>query len=79
MTMVNMHQAKTELSKLVKMLEDKEEDCILLCRNGKPVAKIIPYERKKHTAGLTRKDYIPMTQDEFDALNDEIAEMFGVL
>ena len=79
MTMANMFQAKTELSKLVRMLENKEEDCVLLCRNGKPVAKIVPLEKKKRTTGLTRSDYVPMTQEEFDACNDEIAAMFGVI
>ena len=78
MTMVNMHQAKTELSRLVRLLEDKEDDCIMLCRSGKPVAKIVPMEKKKRLFGLSDKEYKAMTQEEFDVFNDEIAEMFGV-
>ncbi len=34
MTQVNMLEAKTELSKLVNMLETKQEEIIYLARNG---------------------------------------------
>ena len=34
LTQVNMLEAKTDLSKLVRMLETKEEDVIYLARNG---------------------------------------------
>ena len=79
MTVVNMLQAETELPKLVRIIENKEDDCVLICRNGKPVAKIIPYIKKERGLGLSHKDYISMTQEEFDSCNDEIAEMFGML
>jgi prevent-host-death family protein len=39
MKMVNMHEAKTRLSELVKAVEENNE-VIILCRNGKPVAEI---------------------------------------
>ena len=41
MTMVNMLEAKTSLTKLVKLLENKEEDEVLICRSGVPVARIM--------------------------------------
>ena len=40
---VNIFDAKTDLSKLIKMLENKEEESITIARNGKPVAKLVPY------------------------------------
>ncbi len=40
MTQVNMFEAKTDLSKLVKMLETKQEDIIYLARNGTAVAQM---------------------------------------
>src|SRR3954462_10054582 len=43
--MVNMHEAKTRLSELVKALEMKNEP-IILCRNGEPVAQIVPFRKK---------------------------------
>jgi prevent-host-death family protein len=39
MITVNMHEAKTRLSELVKAVEEKGET-VLLCRHGKPVAAI---------------------------------------
>ena len=40
---VNIFDAKTDLSKLIKMLENKEEESITIARNGRPVAKLIPF------------------------------------
>ena len=44
---VNMHEAKTQLSALVARVEEKGE-IINLCRNGKPVAQILPLKPKKN-------------------------------
>ena len=44
MKMVNMHDAKTRLSELVKAVEEDNET-VVLCRNGKPVAEIKRPER----------------------------------
>jgi prevent-host-death family protein len=41
MITVNMHEAKTNLSQLVQAVEERSET-VLLCRNGRPVAKLIP-------------------------------------
>ena len=37
---VNMHEAKTHLSRLVERVEAGEE--IIIARNGSPVAKLVP-------------------------------------
>ncbi|HQZ11784.1 MAG TPA: type II toxin-antitoxin system prevent-host-death family antitoxin [Devosia sp.] len=42
MTTVNMLEAKTKLSKLVEAVESGAESEIILARNGKPVARIVP-------------------------------------
>lgn len=39
MITANMHDAKTRLSELVKVVEEKGET-VILCRNGKEIAKI---------------------------------------
>lgn len=39
MITVNMHEAKTRLSALVKMVEEGETS-VVICRNGKPVAQL---------------------------------------
>ena len=42
---VNMHQAKTHLSRLVERAHRGEE--IILAKAGKPYAKLVPLEEKK--------------------------------
>ena len=55
LTQVNMFEAKTELSRLVKALETKEEDVIFLARNGKPVVQMtrIPEKKTSRRIGVT--------------------------
>ena len=42
MQTVNMLQAKTNLSKLAAAIESGEESEVILARNGRPVARIVP-------------------------------------
>ena len=44
MTTVNIHQAKTQLSRLLAEVEGGEE--VVIARNGKPVARLVGYERR---------------------------------
>ena len=41
--MVNIHQAKTHLSRLLSEVEAGEE--VVIARNGKPVAQLVKYMR----------------------------------
>ncbi len=78
MIQVNMLEAKTELSKLVKLLESKQEDVIYLARNGTPIVQmvLIPEKKADKRIGLTEGKFkIP---DDFDKWDKEIEEMFGV-
>lgn len=74
MTQVNIFDAKTNLSQLIKLLETKQEDEIIIARNGKPVATLIPFVNKKNTkrTGLFNGQMKSMTQEEFDSVNKEI-------
>lgn len=45
MKQVNIHEAKTELSKLVERAEAGEE--IVIARAGKPAAKLVPLTRSR--------------------------------
>ena len=51
---VNIHEAKTQLSRLLALVEGGEE--VVIARNGKPIAKLEPYEpsprRQFHTMDL---------------------------
>lgn len=55
MTTVSMFEAKTNLSKYVSSVESREEPFIIIVRNGKPVAKIVPYETPvKNRIGIAK-------------------------
>jgi prevent-host-death family protein len=72
---VNIHQAKTHLSRLVDEVSRGRE--IVIARAGKPVARLVPLAtapRRKHLGLLKGKIRIPA---DFDApLPDEILDAF---
>jgi len=77
MTQVNMLEAKTELSRLVRMLETKQEDVIYLAKNGRAVAQmtLIPNKPVNKRVGVAEGKFnVP---DEFDSWDKEVEEMFG--
>ena len=81
MLQVNMFEAKSDLSKLVKMLETREEDIIYIARNGVEVAQItlIPKTDTSKRIGIA-KGKLPISADfdeAFDSLDNEIADLFG--
>ena len=47
MAKVNMHEAKTNLSKLVEAIESGKETEIVIARNGKPVARIVALDAER--------------------------------
>ena len=51
MIKVNMHEAKSRLSELVRAVEERGE-AITICRKGKPVAELRPHRRKHATRSL---------------------------
>lgn len=58
MTIVNMLDAKTRLSQLVQAVEDGEETEIIIARNGKPAARLVPMpaQRRPVRLGLAAND-----------------------
>lgn len=77
MMQVNMLEAKTDLSRLVKMLEIKQEDVIYLARNGTAVVQmtLIPRKSIKKRIGVAEGKF--KVPDEFDSWDREVEEMFG--
>ena len=47
MISVNTHEAKTRLSELLAKVETKHET-IVICRNGTPVAELLPWKKVKN-------------------------------
>jgi prevent-host-death family protein len=45
MTKVNVHEAKTNLSKLIEKAKNGEE--VIIAKNGVPEVRIVPYETKE--------------------------------
>jgi prevent-host-death family protein len=73
---VNIHEAKTHLSRLIERVEAGEE--ITLARAGRPVARLVPYVRRgtPRTPGLWR-GRIRLAQDwDSPETNAEIAKLF---
>jgi prevent-host-death family protein len=77
MKTVNIHQAKTQLSRLVEEAAEGKE--IVIAKAGRPRARLVPLQAgaKKRVPGLY-KGKIRIGKD-FDApLPDEIARSFGM-
>jgi prevent-host-death family protein len=77
-TIVNIHAAKTQLSRLVEQAAAGEE--IVIAKAGKPVARLVPLEptqpkpKRRLLGPLKGKIKIP---DDFDTMMaDEIVDMF---
>lgn len=82
MITVSMFEAKTNLSKYVSSVETNEEPFIIIVRNGKPVAKIVPYDVPVNKRIGIAKDKLPMmpSLEEFNAVDtEELFEGDGVL
>jgi prevent-host-death family protein len=76
MQTVNIHDAKTHLSRLVAAIKSGSQAEIVIAQNGVPAARLVPLEKKpKIKWGLEEGKYsIP---DNIDALNPEIETLFN--
>ena len=77
MQVVGVHEAKTQLSKLLQRVENGEE--IVIERRGIPVARLVAVADKRSFASARNRyaaDSLVMAND-FDELPADIAEAFG--
>ncbi|MCX5494178.1 type II toxin-antitoxin system prevent-host-death family antitoxin [Kaistia dalseonensis] len=76
-----MLEAKTHLSRLVEAIENGSEKEVIIARNGKPVARLVPIEaqptRGKRRLGALAGKYPDMTLEQFNADDELIARMFN--
>lgn len=49
---VNIHEAKTQLSKLIEAIGRGED--VIIARNGEPVARLVPYSTARRVPGVAR-------------------------
>lgn len=64
MTTVNVHEAKTHLSRLLQQVEAGEE--VLIARDGKPIARLMPLAEKQPRVAGRLRDLLKVA-DDFDA------------
>ncbi len=76
MCQVNMLEAKTGLSKLVKALETVKENIVYIARNGHPVVQmtLIPKTDVGKRIGIAKGKFT--VPDDFDEWDDEVSDMF---
>jgi prevent-host-death family protein len=75
--MYTVHQTKTNLSKLLRKVENGEE--VIIARGKEPVAKIIPFPaRKKNRVPGSLKGKIWYAKDAFDPLTKEELAEWGI-
>jgi len=77
-TTVNMLEAKSSLSRLVEAVESGLEQEIIIARNGKPAAKLVPIgspsDRGPRIGVAKGKFQVPET---IDADNETVARLFA--
>ncbi|MEO7859182.1 MAG: type II toxin-antitoxin system prevent-host-death family antitoxin [Nitrospirales bacterium] len=71
---VNVHQAKTQLSRLLELVEEGET--VIIARNGQPVAELVSARRKAgFPFGIARQEPLaPAGDDWWQSLSDAEAE-----
>ena len=76
MCKMNVLEAKTNFSKLLAMLENREEDEIIICKNNKEIARItlIPQVDVSKRIGIAKGLFT--VPDDINEMDDEIAAMF---
>lgn len=74
MIQFNMYEAKTNLSKICRLLEEEKEDYIIISRNNKPLLKVTLYDaenkREKLFGCAKGKFSIPDNFDDIDISED---------
>ncbi|MFI7077536.1 type II toxin-antitoxin system Phd/YefM family antitoxin [Micromonospora sp. NPDC049903] len=73
----NIHEAKTNLSRIIERVEHGEE--IVISRAGQPVAKVIPLVRRvNRTARGSLRGRVVLSDDwDSPEVNDRISDDFG--
>jgi prevent-host-death family protein len=77
MAEIGMHEAKTQLSKLVGRVEAGEE--IVITRRGKPAARLVPERHGEGFASLAGawRGKVRIAND-FDEMPDDLADALGM-
>lgn len=77
MRVISIRQAKSSLSRLVDAIEQGRERAILILRNGRPAAKLVPIDTVPlgQRIGVAKGKFeVP---DAIDARNEKVAQLFA--
>lgn len=73
---INMLQAKSSLSRLVEAIEQGEEREIVIARNGRPAAKLVPVSTAPTERRIGVAKGLFEVPDDIDVHNAEVARLF---
>jgi prevent-host-death family protein len=74
MKQVNIHEAKTHLSRLIEEVEAGED--IVIARSGHPVVRLVAMDRAKPVVLGSLKGHIVVPEDFDDPLPSELLDAF---
>lgn len=74
---VNILEAKTNLSHLVKMLENGKEESVIISRYGMPIVKMVKYTDVPVSRRIGVAKGKLVSPADLDQHNGEIAGLFG--
>lgn len=74
MQIFNIHEAKTNLSKLIEKTLNGEE--VVIAKAGEPVAKLVPHKEKLKPRKLGLWKGKVWVSDDFDDEDEEINKLF---
>ncbi|WGX95490.1 type II toxin-antitoxin system Phd/YefM family antitoxin [Nocardioides sp. L-11A] len=75
MSTVNIHEAKTHLSRLLEQVERGE--VVTIARAGKPIADLVPHVRADIVFGALAGRLV-YDDAAFDDVDDEVAALFDI-
>jgi prevent-host-death family protein len=79
MPIIDLFDARANLSRLVEQVESGAETEIIIARNGKPVARLVPIAapaKSEKRLGLLAGQFPVTSQEEFDAQNEPVSRLF---
>ena len=70
MKTINIHEAKTTLSRVLTDIE-KTNESYVICRNGKPIADLVPHKKKDRTKPHPIMSKVKINYDPTECLTEE--------
>jgi antitoxin (DNA-binding transcriptional repressor) of toxin-antitoxin stability system len=73
---VNLPQGESSLSRLLDAIEQGQTQEIVIARNGRPAAKLVPVSRLSSGPRIGIAKGVFVVPDSIDEHNDEVAALF---